>query len=128
MKLQPTSDTRHHILETARGIVVGKGFSAVGLSEILEAAGVPKGSFHHWFRSKEHFGVALLSNGWARPCWPECDVLTNRSTMRSSTPRAGSESRPSATSFFPGLRSRIELRTTFALGAEHLSLHLIVNT
>ncbi len=56
----PESDTRQQILDTARGIIVGKGFAAVGLSEILAAAGVPKGSFYHWFRSKEQFGEALL--------------------------------------------------------------------
>lgn len=52
--------TRQQILDTARTIIVGKGFAAVGLSEILAAAGVPKGSFYHWFRSKEQFGEALL--------------------------------------------------------------------
>ena len=62
MKLQPAVDTRQHILDIARGIVVGKGFSAVGLSEILVAAGVPKGSFYHWFRSKEQFGEALIDH------------------------------------------------------------------
>lgn len=62
MKPRHATDTRDHILETARGIVAGKGFSAVGLSEILEAAGVPKGSFYHWFRSKEQFGEALIEH------------------------------------------------------------------
>lgn len=62
MKIQPALDTRQHILETARGIVVGKGFSAVGLNEILVAAGVPKGSFYHWFRSKEQFGEAMIDH------------------------------------------------------------------
>jgi TetR/AcrR family transcriptional repressor of nem operon len=52
--------TRQQILDTARVIIVSKGFAAVGLSEILAAAGVPKGSFYHWFRSKEQFGEALL--------------------------------------------------------------------
>ncbi|WP_235598593.1 TetR/AcrR family transcriptional regulator, partial [Salmonella enterica] len=37
-----------------------KGFSAVGLNEILAAAGIPKGSFYHYFGSKEAFGEALL--------------------------------------------------------------------
>ena len=60
MNSPPSVDTRQQILDTARGIIVGKGFSAVGLSEILAAAGVPKGSFYHWFRSKEQFGEALL--------------------------------------------------------------------
>jgi TetR/AcrR family transcriptional repressor of nem operon len=54
------SGTRQQILDTARTIIAVKGFSAVGLSEILVAAGVPKGSFYHWFHSKEQFGEALL--------------------------------------------------------------------
>lgn len=52
--------TRQQILDTARTIIAGKGFSAVGLSEILMAARVPKGSFYHWFQSKEQFGEALI--------------------------------------------------------------------
>lgn len=51
---------RQHILDTARPIILTKGFSAVGLNEILSAADVPKGSFYHYFRSKELFGEALL--------------------------------------------------------------------
>jgi TetR/AcrR family transcriptional regulator, transcriptional repressor for nem operon len=62
MQPQPVIDTRNHILETARGIIAGKGYSAVGLSEILAAAAVPKGSFYHWFRSKEQFGEALVES------------------------------------------------------------------
>ena len=40
----------------------GKGFSAVGLNEILTEAKVPKGSFYHYFSSKDAFGEALLSS------------------------------------------------------------------
>ncbi|KGQ13180.1 HTH-type transcriptional repressor nemR [Beauveria bassiana D1-5] len=32
----------------------------MGLSELLRTAEVPKGSFYHYFRSKEAFGVAML--------------------------------------------------------------------
>ncbi|WP_342629371.1 TetR/AcrR family transcriptional regulator [Nguyenibacter vanlangensis] len=53
-------DTRQRILDTARPIIGGRGFSAVGLNEILGAAQVPKGSFYHYFASKEAFGEALL--------------------------------------------------------------------
>lgn len=60
MNAHPTLGTRQQILDTAREIIVSKGFAAVGLSEILAAAGVPKGSFYHWFRSKDQFGEALL--------------------------------------------------------------------
>ncbi|SMC28047.1 transcriptional regulator, TetR family [Andreprevotia lacus DSM 23236] len=55
-----TQDTRDHLLATGAAIMLGKGFAAVGLTEILSTAGVPKGSFYHYFESKEGYGVALL--------------------------------------------------------------------
>ena len=55
-----TKSARQTILETAQPIVGAKGFSAVGLNEILHAADVPKGSFYHYFNSKDAFGVVLL--------------------------------------------------------------------
>lgn len=55
-----TKSARQAILETAQPIVGAKGFSAVGLNEILHAADVPKGSFYHYFNSKDAFGVVLL--------------------------------------------------------------------
>jgi len=56
----PSSDVRTHILLTGQRIMAGKGYSAVGLTEILTAAGVPKGSFYHYFGSKDAFGEAML--------------------------------------------------------------------
>ena len=50
------SDVRQNILQAARPIIGAKGFSAVGLTEILAAAKVPKGSFYYYFTSKEAFG------------------------------------------------------------------------
>lgn len=59
-------NTRQHILETGQRIIVGKGFASVGLNEILTAAGVPKGSFYHYFESKEAYGQALLQEYFDR--------------------------------------------------------------
>jgi TetR/AcrR family transcriptional repressor of nem operon len=56
------TDVRQSILDTAHTIVSAKGFSGVGLNEILVAARVPKGSFYHYFGSKEAFGEALLAD------------------------------------------------------------------
>lgn len=53
---------RQYIIDTAKPIILGKGFSAVGLNEVLSAADVPKGSFYHYFKSKEMFGEALLDS------------------------------------------------------------------
>jgi len=56
-----SADTRGNIVAVGQRIMAGKGFSAVGLNEILVAAGVPKGSFYHYFGSKDAFGEALLA-------------------------------------------------------------------
>ncbi|MDQ8188351.1 TetR/AcrR family transcriptional regulator [Pelagicoccus sp. SDUM812002] len=37
-----------------------RGYSAAGVNDILAAAGVPKGSFYHYFRSKADFGSQLI--------------------------------------------------------------------
>ncbi len=55
------TSVREHILATAQTIMSAKGFSGVGLNEILTASDVPKGSFYHYFGSKEDFGKALLA-------------------------------------------------------------------
>lgn len=55
-------DVRQHLLDTGKAFVLGKGFTAAGLAEVLAAAGVPKGSFYHYFESKEQFGEAMLES------------------------------------------------------------------
>ena len=52
--------TRQHILDTGYQLVLHKGFAALGLQEILKSCNVPKGSFYHYFPSKEAFGCELL--------------------------------------------------------------------
>ncbi|MFN7153741.1 MAG: TetR/AcrR family transcriptional regulator [Acidovorax sp.] len=53
--------TKTHILRCGERLIAAKGFVGVGLTEILAEAGVPKGSFYHYFGSKERFGEALLA-------------------------------------------------------------------
>jgi TetR/AcrR family transcriptional regulator, transcriptional repressor for nem operon len=54
--------TRERILHTASSIMARKGFSGVGINEVLLAAAVPKGSFYHYFSSKDAFGEAMLQD------------------------------------------------------------------
>lgn len=54
--------TRRHLLDVGRQQILQKGYGGVGLKELLEAGGVPKGSFYHYFASKEAFGCALLED------------------------------------------------------------------
>lgn len=57
-----TNAVRDSILANGQRIMAGKGFSAVGINEILTASNVPKGSFYHYFGSKDAFGVAMLES------------------------------------------------------------------
>lgn len=58
-------DTREHILITGEQLCVQRGFNGMGLIELLKVAEVPKGSFYHYFPSKEAFGVAMLERYFA---------------------------------------------------------------
>jgi TetR/AcrR family transcriptional repressor of nem operon len=60
------NSSRALILATGQQIMSRKGFSAVGLAEILKEAGVPKGSFYHYFPSKDAFGEAMLADYFAQ--------------------------------------------------------------
>ncbi|MBA6419014.1 TetR/AcrR family transcriptional regulator [Pseudomonas sp. 5Ae-yellow] len=57
---QSYDDTRQYLLDIGHRMMVVKGFTGVGLNEILQAANVPKGSFYHYFKSKEQYGQSLL--------------------------------------------------------------------
>lgn len=54
--------TKERILDAAEGLMLAKSFHSVGLNEILSAVQVPKGSFYHYFSSKEQFGVEMLKH------------------------------------------------------------------
>lgn len=57
-----TQSTRQHILDVGYSLIVKQGFSCLGLAQLLKTAQVPKGSFYHYFESKEQFGEALLTS------------------------------------------------------------------
>ncbi|MGD8230113.1 MAG: TetR family transcriptional regulator C-terminal domain-containing protein [Desulfobacteraceae bacterium] len=52
--------TKDRIIELGAHIMHLKGFNHTGIQEILDAAGVPKGSFYNYFRSKEDFGLQVI--------------------------------------------------------------------
>jgi TetR/AcrR family transcriptional regulator, transcriptional repressor for nem operon len=53
-------DTRLALIRAGRRIIVEKGYNHAGIQEILQVVGVPKGSFYHFFSSKEKFGLAII--------------------------------------------------------------------
>jgi TetR/AcrR family transcriptional repressor of nem operon len=52
--------TKQKIIEIGAQVVHRKGYHHTGIQEIIKAAGVPKGSFYHYFASKEDFGLQLI--------------------------------------------------------------------
>lgn len=75
------SEVRSAILVVGQRVMSAKGFSAVGLNEILSTAGVPKGSFYHYFGSKDAFGEALLDTYFSAYL-AEMDALLEQPGMR----------------------------------------------
>src|ERR1700759_1543366 len=55
-----TKSTREHLIDAGLGLMHQNGYNATGLTDILRAADVPKGSFYHHFGSKEDFAAAAL--------------------------------------------------------------------
>ena len=58
-------NARQALLDAAKRIMARKGFRAVGLTEVLSQAAVPKGSFYHYFSSKDAFGEAIMQDYFA---------------------------------------------------------------
>jgi TetR/AcrR family transcriptional repressor of nem operon len=54
------AETKLSILQAGRRLIAQKGFTGVGLNELLTAADIPKGSFYHYFGSKERYGRELI--------------------------------------------------------------------
>jgi TetR/AcrR family transcriptional repressor of nem operon len=55
-----TKSTRDHLIDVGVKLMHEHGYNTTGLTEILKAANVPKGSFYHHFASKEDFAAAAL--------------------------------------------------------------------
>lgn len=53
-------ETRDALVRAGVAVLTEKGFVATGIDEVLRQVGVPKGSFYHWFESKEAFGLAII--------------------------------------------------------------------
>jgi TetR/AcrR family transcriptional repressor of nem operon len=53
-------NTKQKIIETGAEIIHLKGFHHTGIQEILDATGVPKGSFYNYFKSKDDFGLQVI--------------------------------------------------------------------
>jgi len=55
-------DTRQVLIRCGVETLTEQGFMATGIDSILKRVNVPKGSFYHYFASKEAYGLAVLEN------------------------------------------------------------------
>lgn len=55
-------DTRSEIIRIGTDLISRQGFNVTGIDAVLKEAGVPKGSFYHYFKSKEDFGLAVIDH------------------------------------------------------------------
>jgi TetR/AcrR family transcriptional repressor of nem operon len=53
---------RKSLLEVGQQLFLGSSFNCVGLNDILKQAEIPKGSFYHYFDSKEDFGLQVIEH------------------------------------------------------------------
>ncbi|MCF8210076.1 MAG: TetR/AcrR family transcriptional regulator [Rhodoferax sp.] len=56
------SDTRRALVWCGTELLTERGFQVTGIEEVLKRVGVPKGSFYHFFKSKDEFGAAVIEN------------------------------------------------------------------
>ena len=55
-------DTKAALIRSGLEQLTETGFAASGIDQILKKVGVPKGSFYHYFASKEAFGQAVMDS------------------------------------------------------------------
>lgn len=53
-------DTKQKLIQAGIEAMQEKSYHSVGIKEILDSVGVPKGSFYYYFKSKEDFGIAVI--------------------------------------------------------------------
>ena len=66
--MNTSADTRSRILSTARELFHGRSYADVGIKEICDIAQVQKGSFYHFFKSKQELAMAVIddmADDWA---------------------------------------------------------------
>jgi len=68
-----TSDAREKLLQAALDLIWASSYGSVSVDDICAAAEVKKGSFYHFFPSKEDLAVAAFELHWQRDIEPILD-------------------------------------------------------
>ncbi len=57
---QKFNQCRDSLLAVGQELFISSSFNNVGLNDILKCSGIPKGSFYHYFESKEDFALQVV--------------------------------------------------------------------
>ena len=60
-----TSTARDRLLDAACELLKSRAYSSIGVAEICTRADVRKGSFYHFFESKQALTLAVVESHWA---------------------------------------------------------------
>src|SRR5579871_725419 len=60
------SDTRERLVEAAIDLIYTHGYAGVSVDDVCEAADARKGSFYHYFKSKDELVLEALETHWER--------------------------------------------------------------
>ncbi|OFW65403.1 MAG: hypothetical protein A2Z12_04685 [Actinobacteria bacterium RBG_16_68_21] len=65
-KYSPGDHPRERLISAATALFHDLGYHCVGVQTLCEEAGVAKGSFYHFFESKEELTIAAVDGAWER--------------------------------------------------------------
>jgi TetR/AcrR family transcriptional repressor of nem operon len=54
------TEAKQQLLEMGMAMLLRQGYHDLGIAALLEATNTPKGSFYHYFKSKEDFGLQAI--------------------------------------------------------------------
>ncbi len=77
---QKFNQCRDSLLAVGQELFIKSSFNSVGLNDILREAGIPKGSFYHYFASKEDFGLQVVEH-YARQNLVELEEILSDSSL-----------------------------------------------
>ncbi|HVL55346.1 MAG TPA: TetR family transcriptional regulator C-terminal domain-containing protein [Burkholderiaceae bacterium] len=55
-----THSTKQRLLDAGMAMLLQQGYNDLGIQSLLEATGIPKGSFYHHFKDKEDFALQVI--------------------------------------------------------------------
>ena len=58
------SDAKERLIQAAMDLFYTRSYADVGVQELCKAAGVKKGSFYHFFETKQDLVLAALDRWW----------------------------------------------------------------